>query len=152
MRARYLLCLSPFVALSCADVTSTGPAYVNEFSRPAASPDTAARANSTGPGPDPGLLTVELAAPTVHPASGVLLELEGPGIEAVRAPGLELYESGAPGRHRIIVAGTLEAGPLVQFRVPDRNRLSLYRVRVVQVTGEDYGLRDASEYRAVITK
>lgn len=39
----------------------------------------------------------------------------------------------------------------MQFHVPDRNRLPLYRVRVIQVTGEDYGLRDAGEYRAVIT-
>ena len=38
----------------------------------------------------------------------------------------------------------------MQFHVPDRNQLHLYRVRVPQVTGEDYGLRDAGEYRAVL--
>ena len=43
------------------------------------------------------------------------------------------------------------AGPLVQFEVPDRSQLPLYRVRVQQVTGEDYGLRDTGNYRAVIT-
>ena len=102
--------------------------------------------------PDPGSLTVELTAPAAHRDSGVLLELEGPGIETVQAPGLELYESRASGRHQIILMGSLEAGPLMQFRVPDRNQLPLYRVRVVQVTGEDYRLRDAGEYRAVITK
>ena len=82
---------------------------------------------------------------------GVLLELEGPGIETVRAPGLELYQSTAAGRHQIVVAGSLMAGPLVQFEVPDRGQLPLYRVRVQQVTGEGYGLRDTGNYRAVIT-
>ena len=100
--------------------------------------------------PDPGFLTVELAAPDGHRASGVLLEIEGPGIEAVQARGLELYESTASGRHQVILAGTLETGPLMQFHVPDRNRLAQYRVRVIQVTGGDYGLRDAGEYRAVL--
>ncbi|MYA33871.1 MAG: hypothetical protein F4164_04040 [Gemmatimonadales bacterium] len=68
-----------------------------------------------------------------------------------RAPGLELYQSRAGGRHRAVVGGALEAGPLPRFRVPDRGSLSLYRVRVLQVTGEDYGLRDPADYRAVIS-
>ncbi len=100
--------------------------------------------------PDPGFLTVEWSGAAAGRGSGVLLELEGPGIETVRAPGFELYESTAPGRHRIVVAGSLRAGPLVQFRVPDRGRLFLYRVRVIEVTGEDYQLRDPGKYRAVI--
>ena len=101
-------------------------------------------------GQGPGFLTVEWTGPADARDIGVLLELEGPGIEAVRAPGLDLYESSAPGRHRIIVAGSLRAGALVQFRAPDRGRPTLYRVRILQVTGEDYGLRDVGEYRAAI--
>ena len=100
---------------------------------------------------DPGFLAVEWSGTAASADIGVLIEVEGPGIEAVRAPGYELYQSGAPGPRQIVVAGSLRAGPLVQFRVPDRNQLALYRVRVVEVTGEDYGLRDAGEYRAVIT-
>ncbi len=100
--------------------------------------------------PDPGFLTVEWSGPATNRDVGVLLELEGPTIDAVRAPGLELYESSAPGPHRIVVAGVLRPGPLVQFRVPDRNQFALYSVRVLEVTGEDYGLRDAGEYQAVI--
>ena len=100
--------------------------------------------------PDPGFLTVEWSGPATNRDVGVLLELEGPTIDAVRAPGLELYESSAPGSHRIVVAGVLRPGPLVQFRVPDRNQFALYRVRALQVTGEDYGLRDVGEYQAVI--
>ncbi len=100
--------------------------------------------------PDPGFLTAEWSGPAAGRGSGVLLELEGPGIETVRAPGFELYESTAPKRHRIVVAGSLRAGPLVRFRVPDRNQSALYRVRVIEVTGDDYQLRDPAEYRAVI--
>jgi hypothetical protein len=99
---------------------------------------------------DPGFLTVELATPDGNRDRGVLLELVGPGIEALQAPGLELYQSRESGQHQVIVAGSLEAGAFMQFRVPDRNQLPLYRVRVLQVTGEDYGLRDADEYRAVL--
>ena len=101
--------------------------------------------------PDPGFLTVELNAPAANRDIGVLLELEGPGIETVRASGFELYESVTQEQHQIVVAGSLRSGPLVQFEVPDRNQLSLYRVHVLQVTGEDYGLRDAGEYRAMLT-
>ena len=100
--------------------------------------------------PDPGFLTVELIAPAANRDIGVLLELEGPGIETVRAPGFELYESETTGPHQIVVAGSLRSGPMVQFEVPDRNQLDLYRVHVLMVTGEDYGLRDAREYRAAI--
>ena len=99
----------------------------------------------------PGFLTVEWTGPAAARDIGVLIELEGPGIETVRAPGLDLYQSAAPGRHQIVVAGSLRSGPLMEFRVPDRGQLPLYRVRVVQVTGEDYALRDPGEYRAVIT-
>ena len=102
------------------------------------------------PKPDPGFLTVEWSGPATHRDVGVLLELEGPTIDAVRAPGLELYESSSPGPRRIVVAGVLRPGPLVQLRVPDRNQFALYRVRVLQVTGEGYGLRDPTEYRAVV--
>ena len=100
---------------------------------------------------DPGFLTIEWDAPAAGNHIGVLLELDGPGIETVRAPGLELYESGAAGPRRIILAGPLRAGPLAQFRVPDRNQLPLYQARVLEVTGEDYGLRDAGAYRLAIT-
>ena len=100
--------------------------------------------------PDPGFLTVEWSGPAAHRDVGVLLEFEGPAVDAVRAPGFELYESSSPGRHRIVVAGSLRPGPLVEFRVPDRNQFALYRVRVLEVTGEGYGLRDPTEYRAVV--
>ena len=108
---------------------------------------------SVGPAayvPDPGFLTVEWSGPAAHRDVGVLLEFEGPAIDAVRAPGFELYESSAAGPRRVVVAGSLRPGPFVQFRVPDRGQFALYSVRVLEVTGEDYGLRDPTEYRAVV--
>ncbi|MCY4573589.1 MAG: hypothetical protein OXF01_12400, partial [Gemmatimonadetes bacterium] len=99
---------------------------------------------------DPGFLTIEWTGPATSNDTGVLLELEGPGIDTVRAPGLELYRTSVSERHQIVVAGSLGQGPLVQFRVPDRRQPSLYRVRVLQVTGEDYRLMDPREYEAVI--
>ena len=117
------------MTLSCTEGSVAPPAYV----------------------PDPGFLTVEWSGPAAHRDVGVLLEFEGPAIDAVRAPGFELYESSSPGPQRIVVAGSLRPGPFfVQFRVSDRNRFALYSIRVLQVTGEDYGLRDPTEYRAVV--
>ena len=120
--------LAVTLTLSCTEGSVAPPAYV----------------------PDPGFLTVEWSGPATHRDVGVLLELEGPTIDAVRAPGLELYESSSPGPRRIVVAGVLRPGPLVQFRVPDRGQFALYRIRVLEVTGEGYGLRDPTEYRAVV--
>ena len=95
--------------------------------------------------------TADLVGPPADGDIAVLLEPEGPGMETVQAPALELYQSSAPGPGRIIVAGSLRAGPLVEFRVPDRDQLPVYRVRVLEVTSEDYGIRDPAQYRAVIT-
>ena len=100
---------------------------------------------------DPGFLTVAWTGPPAARDIAVLLELEGPSIETVRAPGLKLYQSSGPGPRRIIVMGSLRAGPLLQLRVADRGRIPEYRVRVLEVTTEDYGLRDVDEYRAVVT-
>ena len=99
----------------------------------------------------PGFLTVEFTPPPGNHDIGALLRLEGPGIETVQAPGLELYQSEASDPRQIIVAGPLRPGPLLRFQVPDRGQLPLYRVHVLAVTGEDYGLRDPTKYRAVIT-
>ena len=109
-------------------------------------------AGPTAPAADPGFLTVEWTAAPAAADIGVLLELEGPGIETVRAPGYELYRSADTGPLRIVVAGPLRSGPLLRFRVPDRNLSPLYRVRVIEITGDDYTLRDPGAYRAAIAR
>ena len=53
---------------------------------------------------------------------------------------------------RIVVVGPFRLGPLLRFTVPERGELSHYTIHVLQVTGADYGLRDAGEYGAVIAK
>ena len=100
--------------------------------------------------PDPGFLTVRLTAPPMARDLGALLVVEGPGIESVRSPGFEMFQSESTSPLQIVVAGALSTGPVVQFQVPDRGLHALYRVRLLQVTGEDHSLRDLSEYEVVI--
>ena len=104
--------------------------------------------------PEPGFLTVEWTAPAGSPGiAGALVELEGPGIaETVGAPGLELHRSEATGPLRFVVAGELRPGPVLEFRVPDRNQLPLYSVRVLEVATDDFGLADPDEYRAAVAR
>ena len=100
--------------------------------------------------PDPGFLTVRLTAPPSARDLGALLVVEGPGIESVRSPGFEMFQSESTSPLQIVVAGGLSTGPVMQFQVPDRGLHALYRVRLLQVTGEDHSLRDLSEYEVVI--
>ena len=81
-----------------------------------------------------------------------MLVVEGLGIDSVRSPGFDLFQSKTISPRQIIVAGALSTGPIVQFQVPDRGLHTLYRVRLLQVTGEDHSLRDLSEYRAEILR
>ena len=102
--------------------------------------------------PDPGSLTVWLTAPADGRDSGAMLLLSGPGIDSVRAPGLELFQSGTSSAKRIIVSGVLSAGPVLEFQVPDRQLLGQYRVELLQVAGEEYSLRDVAAYAAGIRR
>ena len=72
----------------------------------------------------------------------------------LRSLALDLLELNAssPTRRRIIVAGDLSAGPVLEFRVPDRGRHGQYRVRLLQVAGEGYALRDRAAYSAVVSR
>ena len=104
--------------------------------------------------PDPGPLSVEWTAPAGGPvAAGALVEIHGPGIEEIRARGLALYGSDdGAGPWRFVVAGTLAGGPVIEFRVPDRNLAGLYSVRVVEVAGADHRLLEPDEYRAAVAR
>ena len=104
--------------------------------------------------PEPGYLAVEWTTPAGGPAAaGALVEIDGPGIGEARAPGLELYESGeGNGPRRFVLAGKLGTGPVLEFQVPDRREAHLYRVRVVEVAGEDHRLLDPERHRAAVTR
>ena len=103
--------------------------------------------------PDPGYLTVELATPANVQDIGVVLVVEGPGIETVKTAGRELFQSAASSstRRQIIVSGQLSSGPLLEIRVPDRGRLAEYRVQLLQVAGADYALQDLAKYATAIS-
>ncbi|WP_420448723.1 Calx-beta domain-containing protein [Candidatus Palauibacter sp.] len=107
--------------------------------------------------PAPGFLSVELAAPAGARLGGVWLAVEGPDIASLRAPGLEVFESEAETadggiRREVIVAGTLSEGRILEFQVPDRGLAGLYRVHLIEITGEDFTPRDLSAYSGRISR
>ena len=102
--------------------------------------------------PDPGPLTVWLTTPLGGSDTGAMLRVEGPGIESVHAPGLEVFQSGNSSSKQIIVSGVLSSGPVLELQVPDRALRGQYRVELLQVAGDDYSLRDLSEYSTAIVR
>ncbi len=100
---------------------------------------------------DPGFLTVELTTAPGARDIGVLLMLEGPTLDSLRAPGLDFVESGAASPKQVVVSGPLVTGPILEFWVPDRRlRTQQYRVRVLEIAGETYALSNPSKYRVEI--
>lgn len=102
--------------------------------------------------PEPGPLTVWLTAPPDSNDSGAMLVVEGPGIESVRASGLEVFQSGDASSRQVIVSGVLTTGPVLVIEVPDRTLSGQYGVELLQVAGDDYSLRDLSSYRTGIMR
>ena len=101
---------------------------------------------------DPGFLRVELTLPPGARDIGALLSIEGPVIDSLRAPGLELYRSRAASPTQIIVAGPLSSGPVLEFWVPHRGFRAQYPVQLLQVVGEDYARKDLTGYAAAISR
>ena len=106
------------------------------------------------PEPNPGYLTVLLTGPEGARDIGAMLVVEGPGIESVEAPGFEMFQAGASSstQRRTVVSGELSSGPVLRVLVPDRGDQAKYRVKLLQVAGEGYVLRDLAEYRAVLQR
>ena len=104
--------------------------------------------------PDPGPLHVRLAVPPQARDIGAMLVVEGPGIDSLSAPGFELIQAdeASSNRREAIMAGSLSTGPVLQVWVPDRRQLGHYRVELVQVAGDDYGLRDVAQYGIAISR
>ena len=104
--------------------------------------------------PDPGPLQVRLAVPPQARDIGAMLVVEGPGIDSLSAPGFELIQAdeASSSRREAIMTGSLSTGPVLQVWVPDRRQLGHYRVELVQVAGDDYGLRDLTQYGIAISR
>lgn len=104
--------------------------------------------------PDPGYLTVELTVPESAHDIGAMLVVDGPAIDSIEAPGFEVFQSAAPSstRRQVIVRGELSSGPVLRFHVPDRRGQGKYRVRLLQVSANDFLLCDLTDYRAAIRR
>ena len=104
--------------------------------------------------PDPGPLHVQLMVPPEARDIGAMLIVEGPGIDSLSAPGFELIQAdeASSNRREAIIAGSLSTGPVLQVWVPDRRHLGDYRVELVQVSGDDYGLEDLTQYGIAISR
>ena len=103
---------------------------------------------------DPGPLHVRLTAPAQARDIGAMLVIEGPAIDSLQAPGLEMFETeeSSSTRREVIIAGALPDAPVVRVWVPHRGDEARYRVRLLQVAGEDFALRDLSVYGSVISR
>ena len=104
--------------------------------------------------PDPGPLHVQLTVPPEARDIGAMLVVEGPGIDSLSAPGFELIQAdeASSNRREAIIAGSLSTGPVLQVWVPDRRQLDDYRVTLMQVSGDDYGLEDLTQYGIAISR
>ena len=103
---------------------------------------------------DPGPLHVRLTAPPQARDIGAMLVVEGPAIDSLQAPGLEMFETdeSSSTRREVIIAGALPDGPVLRVWVPHRGDHARYRVRLLQVAAEDFTLGDLSVYGSVISR
>lgn len=103
---------------------------------------------------DPGLLTIQMTVPSSHRDIGAMLVVKGPAIDSVTAPGFRLIQrQGASSiRREVIVIGSLADGADLHVWASRPGHHGDYRVRVLQVAGEDYTLQDPADYRTVIRR
>ena len=104
---------------------------------------------------DPGPLHVRLTAPPQARDIGAMLVVEGPAIDSLQAPGLEMFETdeSSSTRREVVIAGALPPdAPLLRVWVPHRGDHARYRVRLLQVAAEDFTLGDLSVYGSVISR
>ncbi len=104
---------------------------------------------------DPGPLHVRLTAPPQARDIGAMLVVEGPAIDSLQAPGLEMFETNESSstRREVVIAGALPPdAPVLRVWVPHRGDHARYRVRLLQVAAEDFTLGDLSVYGSVISR
>ena len=102
---------------------------------------------------DPGPLQVRLTAPPRARDIGAMLVIEGPAIDSVQAPGLEIFETDESSsmRREVVIAGALPPdAPVLRVWVPHRGDEARYRVSLLQVAAEDFTLGDPEDYAVAI--
>ena len=103
--------------------------------------------------PLPGFLTVDLTLPNSNDDAGVMLEVEGPGLDSLRATDFELFHAGTPLRRRIVVAGRLRTGGVLEFWVPNVAHADGYQVRLLEVAAaQSYEQRDLEGYGVAVRR
>lgn len=103
--------------------------------------------------PLPGFLAVVLTLPGSNDDAGALLEVEGSGLDSLRSAEFELFQAGTPSRRRVVLAGRLRTGEVLEFWVPNVFRASSYEVRLLQVAAaETYAQRALDGYRAEVRR
>ncbi|MGD8868506.1 MAG: hypothetical protein PVI01_12785 [Gemmatimonadales bacterium] len=103
--------------------------------------------DGTGPAPLSGPLTVTLSS-TAGPGAAFLFRVSGEGITAPQAinPGHRLFTNLAGDTLTVAVIGSIAAGELLRFDVPDVNRAASYRVSLQGVAGSDNSLLPLSAF------
>ncbi|HKG94518.1 MAG TPA: hypothetical protein VKA84_21570 [Gemmatimonadaceae bacterium] len=108
-------------------------------------------------GPTRGALSLGLTTPNADDGA-VLLAIDGGPVDSVTAVGAYRVYGGAAGAPagtplRVIVRGTLAAGPVARVWVPDVSAVGAYRVTVEQAAARTtYGQRSVSGYAGTVTR
>lgn len=92
--------------------------------------------------PEPGDLAVRLTTP--HGTDGaVLLRISGPGLSTAEPvmPAHEVHVRTVDATLRVAVFGTIEAGELLRFAVPDIRAAERYAIALVEVADPENRLR-----------
>lgn len=108
----------------------------------------------TGPAPPlPGPLTVTVSS-TAGPGAAFLLTVTGEGISDPQAvdPAFQLYTNLSGDTLKAAVIGSIAAGELLRFDVPDVNRAASYRVSLQEVAGNDNSLLPLSAFNLKIVR
>lgn len=105
----------------------------------------AACSDTSGPPvPTPGDLTLKLALPASDDRA-MLVTISGPeviGAITAASPGYTVFGRPTGTTAKVAVFGTLAAGPVVKFAVPDVNKSASYTAVVTEVAGPANELRD----------
>ena len=106
------------------------------------------------PVPTPGALTVTLQAPSGVTTGAVVLTLAGPGaITNVTAVGggLQVYSRPAAGGVSVAAFGTIPAGALLRFDVPDTRAADEYSATLVEAAGTDNTVKSLTGYGVTVS-
>jgi len=105
-------------------------------------------------GPVAGALTIGLVTPNSGQDGAIQFVITSPvaitGVTA--APGLRVFTDTLGTATRVVVTGTLAAGPIVSVGVADVNQVAQYGATIQQVAATNYQLRSVAGYTLAVAK